>query len=133
MGTIKSKVGATETIVGIKVRAQVIKNRIGPPLRSADFDIFFDRGIDNLGAWLAVMKEHNLIKQAGAWYTYVDTETGEELKFQSKEFQKILDTRTDIKSTIYDKICEFSIRKYKNGEDSDANSDDLITDNGIED
>ena len=133
MGTIKSKVGDTETIVGIKVRAQVIKNRIGPPLRSADFDIFFDRGIDNLGAWLALMKEQKLIKQAGAWYTYVDTETGEEIKFQSKEFQSILDNRPDVKSVIYDKICEASIRKYKNNEDSELNSDDLIVDGEMPD
>jgi hypothetical protein len=57
---------------------------MGPPLRSTDFEIYFDRGIDNYGSWLEVMKENKLVKQAGAWYTYVDTETGEEVNSNLK-------------------------------------------------
>ena len=48
MGKLKSKVGGVDQVVGIKTRAQVIKNRMGPPLRSVDYDIYFDRGIDNM-------------------------------------------------------------------------------------
>jgi recombination protein RecA len=124
MGSIKGKdKNGNEHIVGIKVRAQVIKNRMGPPLRSADFDIFFDRGIDNYGAWLGSLKDNNLIKQAGAWYTYVDIETGEEIKFQSKDFPEILQTREDVKDQIYKRICESQILQYKN---SSLDTDNLI-------
>ncbi len=122
MGTIKAKdKNGNDQIVGIKVRAQVIKNRMGPPLRSADFDIFFDRGIDNYGAWLGSLKDNNLIKQAGAWYTYIDIETGEEIKFQSKDFPEILKTREDVKDQIYKRICESQILQYKsNTMDTDS-------------
>jgi recombination protein RecA len=113
IGSIKAKVNGQDRVIGIKVRAQVIKNRMGPPLRAADFDIFFDSGIDNYGSWLGVMKENSLVKQAGAWYTYVDTETGEEIKFQSKDFVSIMTERDDIREQIYKKICEQTILQYK--------------------
>ena len=120
-GQIKMKVGGNDKIVGMKVRCQVVKNRMGPPLRSTDFEIYFDRGIDNYGSWLKVMKDNKLVKQAGAWYTYTDTETGEELKFQSKDFIDIMEEREEIREQIYKKICEVQILEYK----SDANTKDI--------
>lgn len=113
MGTIKVKVRGQDRIVGIKIRAQVIKNRMGPPLRASDFDIFFERGIDNYGAWLQVMKDNDLVKQSGAWYTYIDIETGEEIKFQSKDWVAILSQRDNVRDQIYRRICEFTILQYK--------------------
>jgi len=112
-GQIKMKVGGQDKIVGMKVRAQVIKNRMGPPLRSTDFEIYFDRGIDNYGSWLKVMKEEKIVKQAGAWYTYVDTETGEEFKFQSKDFIGLMEENDELREQIYKKICEEQILQYK--------------------
>jgi recombination protein RecA len=112
-GQIKMKIGGNDKIVGMKVRAQVIKNRMGPPLRSTDFEIYFDRGIDNYGSWLSVMKENKIVKQAGAWYTYVDTETGEEIKFQSKDFILLMEENDLLREQIYKKICEEQILQYK--------------------
>ena len=120
-GQIKMKVGGNDKIVGMKVRCQVVKNRMGPPLRSTDFEIYFDRGIDNYGSWLKVMKDNKIVKQAGAWYTYTDTETGEELKFQSKDFIDIMEEREEIREQIYKKICEVQILQYK----SDTNTKDI--------
>jgi len=116
------KVG--DKIVGIKVRAQVIKNRLGPPLRHADFSIFFDRGIDNYGSWLGVMKDNKLVKQAGAWYEYIDTDTGEVIKFQSKDFAEILKNE-ELKDQIYRKICEVTILQYKSSASEEV---DITTD-----
>ena len=113
MGQLKSKIGGVDQVVGIKTRAQVIKNRMGPPLRSVDYDIYFDRGIDNYGSWLQMMKTYKLVDIAGAWYTYVDTETGEELKFQAKNFEKLLKDRPELKTSIYEKICESYVMAYK--------------------
>lgn len=120
-GQIKMKVGGNDKIVGMKVRCQVVKNRMGPPLRSTDFEIYFDRGIDNYGSWLKVMKENKIVKQAGAWYSYIDTDTGEELKFQSKDFIDIMEEREEIREQIYKKICEVQILEYK----SDTNTKDI--------
>src|SRR6056300_920904 len=113
VGSIKAKVNGQDRVVGIKVRAQVVKNRMGPPLRAADFDIFFDSGIDNYGSWLKVMKDEKIVKQGGAWYTYVDTETGEEFKFQSKDFIGLMEENDGLREQIYKKICEEQILQYK--------------------
>ena len=99
--------------IGIKIRAQVIKNRLGPPLRSADFSLYFDKGIDDFGSWLEVLKGHKLIKQAGAWYTLEDQD-GKEHKFQSKDFGSLM-ADEDTQKYIYEKICEASILRYDSG------------------
>ena len=113
MGQIKQKVNGKDKVVGMKVRCQVIKNRMGPPLRAADFEIYFDRGIDNYGSWLTVMKENKLVKQGGAWYEYVDTETGEVHKFQSKDFIPLMGENDELREQIYKRICEQTILQYK--------------------
>jgi recombination protein RecA len=129
MGTIKAKDSSgNDRIVGIKVRCQVVKNRMGPPLRSADFDIFFDRGIDNYGAWLGSMKDNGLVKQSGAWYEYTDIDTGEIIKYQAKDFPSMLETNPSVKEQIYKRICEATILRYK--KDS-LDTDNLIVDSEV--
>ena len=128
MGQIKLKVDGVDQVVGIKTRAQVIKNRMGPPLRSVDFEIYFDRGIDNYGSWLQMMKTYKLVSIAGAWYTYVDKETGEELKFQAKNFEGLLEDRPELKESLYKEICTSYIMSYKKTSE-EANIDNIeITD-----
>ena len=124
MGQLKSKIGGVDQVVGIKTRAQVIKNRMGPPLRSVDYDIYFDSGIDNYGSWLQMMKTYKLVNQSGAWYTYVDKQTGEELKFQAKNFEDLLLERDDLRTTIYNEICDAYIMSYKESS-AESNIDNI--------
>ena len=125
MGQIKD---TKKNTIGIKIRAQVIKNRLGPPLRSAEFPLYFDKGIDDFGSWLTVMKDHKLVKQAGAWYTFVDQD-GKEHKFQSKDFGALL-SDVDTQKYIYDSICEKVILKYDSGQ---LGIDDVTTDDEFAD
>lgn len=113
-------------IIGMSVKAKVVKNRLGPPLRTAQYNIYFDSGIDDYGSWLEVMKSKKLVSASGAWYTYtvVDKETGEvleEIKFQSKEFYSKLIVEKNLRERIYNEICDSLIMKYKiNGEGEDG-------------
>lgn len=104
---------ANKNIEGVLVKANVIKNRLGPPHRTAEFEIYFNRGIDDLNSWLSIMKDNKIVKQAGAWYVYVDPTTGEEIKFQSKEFAKFLEEDAERKARIYEEICNSLIMKYQ--------------------
>ena len=106
-----------EAVVGITTRAQVVKNRMGPPLRTVDYDIYFDSGIDDYGSWLTMMKNYNLVSQAGAWYTYTNTDTGEVVKFQSKDFKSKLIDDPEMKEQVYKTICEKYILNYRAGDD----------------
>jgi len=117
VGQIKLKVDGRDEILGITTRAQVVKNRMGPPLRSVDYDIYFDSGIDDYGSWLTMMKNYGLVSQAGAWYTYTNTDTGEIIKFQSKDFKSKLIDDVAVKEQVYKTICEKYILNYKAGED----------------
>ena len=111
MGQIKD---TKKNTLGMKARAQIIKNRLGPPLRHADFNLYFDSGIDDKGSWLQVMKDHKLVKVAGAWYN-IKFE-GEDIKFQSKDFKKVLDERPELEEYLYNEICDASILKYQTEE-----------------
>jgi recombination protein RecA len=106
-----------EAVIGATTRAQVVKNRMGPPLRTVDYDIYYDSGIDDFGSWLTMMKNFNLVTQAGAWYTYTNTDTGEIIKFQSKDFKSKLMDDPEMKAQVYKTICEKYILNYKAGED----------------
>ena len=117
MGKISNSSG---DVIGVKVKANVVKNRLGPPHRTAEFEIYFNRGIDDLGAWLKVMKELKLVKQAGAWYTYEDPTTGEEEKFQSKDFADFLEKDPARKELLYNEICDSLIMKYQSEFDPEA-------------
>ena len=107
-GQIKDKKNNT---IGMKMRAQVIKNRLGPPMRHADFELYFETGIDDDGSWLKVMKDHRLVKQGGSWYT-MDNHKGKEVKFQSKDWSELLKDE-EFRSHCYDLICSKVILKYE--------------------
>ena len=102
---------------------------MGPPLKTAEFDIRFESGIDDIGSWLALMKEYKMVKQGGSWYTYTDTETGEEIKFMSKEFESKITDDERLKTQIYDRICNAVIMAYKTDDigidDIEIGNDDI--------
>ena len=107
-GQIKDK---KNNNIGMKMRAQVIKNRLGPPMRHADFELYFETGIDNEGSWLQMMKAHKLVKQGGAWYTMNDHK-GKEIKFQSKDWADYLQDE-EFRQHCYELICDKVVLKYE--------------------
>jgi len=112
----------------MNITAQVIKNRLGPPLRHAEFPLYFESGIDDEGSWLKVMKDYNLVKVGGAWYTMND-QNGDEIKFQSKDWAEKLEDK-EFKEHCYNLICEKVILKYTK---ADLGIDDIIiTEEGAE-
>ena len=115
VGQIKVKKDGVDQTVGIKTRCQVIKNRMGPPLKTIDYDIYFESGIDDFGGWLNVMKQFKLVSTAGAWYKYT-TAAGKDVKFLSKDFQSKLEADLELKEEIYKAICDAYILTYKPGD-----------------
>ncbi|HEX2972404.1 MAG TPA: recombinase RecA [Tepidisphaeraceae bacterium] len=66
-----------EQSVGARTRARVVKNKIAPPFRDAEFDIMFDRGISYEGDLVDLAALGNIVEKSGAWYTYKGTRLGQ--------------------------------------------------------
>lgn len=100
-----------DNVIGVQLKVTTNKNRLGPPHRSVDLDIYYSRGIDSLGTMLKALKDYGIIKQGGAYYTYVDKH-GEEHQFQSKTWKEWITTNREAYGEIYDKLCDAMIVKY---------------------
>lgn len=76
-----------ENNVGNRVRARVVKNKIAPPFRDAEFDIMFNEGISATGDLIDLAVNEKVIDKAGAWFSYKDTRLGQGRE-NSKQFLK---------------------------------------------
>ena len=63
--------------VGNRVVAKVVKNKVAPPFRKAEFDIMFGEGISREGSLLDVAAEHDVVRKSGAWYTFDGDQHGQ--------------------------------------------------------
>ncbi|MDH3308392.1 MAG: recombinase RecA [Acidimicrobiia bacterium] len=63
--------------VGNRVRAKIVKNKLAPPFRLAEFDIMFGEGISREGSLLDVAVEQGIVRKSGAWYSYDDDQLGQ--------------------------------------------------------
>ena len=124
---LKSKNGTVEQIIGVRTEAQIVKNRMGPPFKKANFDIYFDSGIDDVNSWMTLLKDYDVIKQSGSWYTMTGPD-GDELKFQAKDWRNIVSNDDDLRAYCYNKICEVVIMKYRA---EDINPDEILTEDDL--
>ena len=67
----------SEQAIGSRVRARVVKNKIAPPFREAEFDIMFDEGISASGDLVDMAVADEVIKKSGAWFSYGDVRLGQ--------------------------------------------------------
>jgi recombination protein RecA len=92
------KVG-TENI-GNRVRTKIVKNKVAPPFRLAEFDIMFGEGISREGSLIDVAVEHNIVRKAGAWYTY----DGDQLGQGREKAKQYLRENPDVALQLQDQV-----------------------------
>lgn len=108
-----------DEIIGNRVRVKVVKNKIAPPFRQAEFDIMYGKGISSVGNILDVAAEADIVKKAGAWYSY-----GEERLGQGRENAKdFLEENPDILKEIDHKVRVY----YNLLPDDEKNEEDTST------
>ena len=92
--------------VGNRVRAKVVKNKVAPPFRQAEFDIMYGEGISKEGCILDMGVEAGIVKKSGSWFNY-----GEERLGQGREAAKrTLKENPDVRDEIENKIrAEFDL------------------------
>jgi recombination protein RecA len=96
-----------ETIGG-RVRVKVVKNKVAPPFKQAEFDIYFNEGIPRIGELVDLGVEKGIIEKAGAWYSYSGNKIGQGRE-NAKEFLK---NNITISNEIENKIIEiYNLRR----------------------
>jgi len=88
-------------IVGNRTRVKVVKNKVAPPFRQAEFDIMYGEGISREGSVLDLAVEHEIVKKSGAWYTY----DGEQMGQGRENAKKFLKDSPEIMVEVTDRVC----------------------------
>jgi recombination protein RecA len=73
IGPVKER----EAVIGNHVRVKVVKNKVAPPFRQAEFDVMFDEGISHTSLLVDLAAEAGIIQKSGAWYSYGDQRIGQ--------------------------------------------------------
>ena len=89
-----------ETVVGGRTRVKVVKNKMAPPFREAEFDIMYGEGVSREGDLIDLAVERKIIDKSGAWFSFA----GERLGQGRENVKTFLKEHTDIRQTIEDKV-----------------------------
>lgn len=110
-------------VMGNRTRVRVVKNKVAPPFRVAEFDIMYSEGISREGGLIDLGLEMNLVKKSGAWFTVGDIRLGQGRE-NAKEF---LRQNTDVAAAIEEQIRS-NIASFKNEELEDPTITAVIGD-----
>jgi len=87
-------------VVGGRTRVKVVKNKVAPPCREAEFDVMYGEGISREGDLLDLAVEHKVIEKSGAWFAY----GGERLGQGRENVKQFLKEHADITRTIEERV-----------------------------
>ena len=91
-------------IVGNRTRVKVVKNKVAPPFKEAEFDIMFGKGISKTGDILDLAVEHNIVNKAGAWYAYKGDKIGQGRENAKLYLSEHEDVCNEIEALVLEKV-----------------------------
>jgi recombination protein RecA len=100
--TSQIKVG--EEVIGNRTKVKVVKNKIAPPFRNAEFDIMYNAGISGAGDVLDLAVQHGIIGKSGAWFDYRDGKIGQGREASKEYLQKHPDVLAEVEQKVREKV-----------------------------
>ena len=97
-----SQIKDGDSVTGNRARVKVIKNKLAPPFRMAEFDIVFGEGISKVGEIIDIGVEKGVVKKAGSWFSYEDTKLGQGRDAVKALFAENPDLAEEIENKIKD-------------------------------
>ena len=93
---------SADDIRGNKTKAKIVKNKLAPPFKTADFEILYGKGISKNGCLIDVASDYGIVKKGGSWYSYNDQKIGQG-KDKAVDY---LDSNPEVADEIYNKVME---------------------------
>lgn len=118
-----------DKILGSRTRVKVVKNKVAPPFKQAEFDIMYGEGISKIGDLLDIAASIDIVKKSGSWYNYQDIKLG-----QGREnVKKFLSDNMDLTNEIEEKVRKYYKlgAEYKDLEDSEIDEDMVSSEDAI--
>jgi recombination protein RecA len=91
-------------MVGSRTRVKVVKNKVAPPFKQAEFDVLYGVGISREGSLIDVGVEQGIIRKSGAWYTYEGDQMGQGKENARKFLKENPDVAAEVEKRIKEKL-----------------------------
>lgn len=105
--------------VGNRVRAKVVKNKVAPPFRQAEFDLIYGEGISKSGCILDMAVECGIAKKSGAWYTYNEERLGQGREAAKQRLEENPDLRDELERLVREQY-ELAVPQQTKAEDAEV-------------
>lgn len=98
-----------ENIIGNRTKVKIVKNKIAPPFRVAEFDIMYNQGISKTGDVLDLAVQHEIVGKAGAWFDYNDAKIGQGREATKKYLTENPEVLAEIEEKVRTKVAEAEV------------------------
>lgn len=113
--------GAGSEFIGSRTRAKIVKNKVAPPFKSAEFDIMYGDGISKVGEILDMAVQYDIVHKGGSWFSYGDRRLGQGRDNVKEIIKNEPELAAELEQKIKDKIAE-DIEKAKEERVAKANA-----------
>ena len=96
-----------EEQLGTRTKVKVVKNKVAPPFKKAEFDIMFGEGISKIGEIVDLGVDYGIIRKAGSWFSYGDQKIGQ----GRDSVKELLSTNEELRAEIEEKLREAMTQK----------------------
>ena len=105
----------------IESEQKIVKNKVAPPFKEAQFDIMFGQGISREGSLVDVGVEHGIVRKAGAWFTYDEIQLGQGKENSKRFLRENVDVALQLETDVYK-----AVGLIESDESNESDEEDIV-------